>query len=94
MVPSGLLPAVKIDGDLITESMDIMLRLEQEFPERSLLPSPGSQESKALQVREGPRSELPVTQFTCNVGHDVCSFQVQDCLQKWSTGWQIVCQDE
>jgi hypothetical protein len=51
MVPSGLLPAVKIDGQLITESMDIMIQLEAQFPERPLLPAPGSQESKSLQVR-------------------------------------------
>eukprot|EP00271_Cylindrocystis_brebissonii_P002247 TRINITY_DN12698_c0_g1_i1.p1 TRINITY_DN12698_c0_g1~~TRINITY_DN12698_c0_g1_i1.p1 ORF type:complete len:542 (-),score=62.11 TRINITY_DN12698_c0_g1_i1:485-2110(-) len=32
MVPSGLLPAVKIDGQLLTESLDILLVLEQLFP--------------------------------------------------------------
>jgi glutathione S-transferase len=32
MVPSGLLPVVKIDGLVITESLDIMFEIERQFP--------------------------------------------------------------
>eukprot|EP00850_Spirogloea_muscicola_P010045 SM000058S18475 [mRNA] locus=s58:164541:166293:+ [translate_table: standard] len=46
MVPSGLLPAVHLDGQLITESLDIMLALEQELSDcKPLLPQPGTQEA-------------------------------------------------
>lgn len=31
-MPSGLLPVVKIDGRVITESLDIMFEIEQQFP--------------------------------------------------------------
>jgi glutathione S-transferase len=31
LVPSGMLPAVKIDGRLVTESLDIMFEIEKEF---------------------------------------------------------------
>jgi thiol-disulfide isomerase/thioredoxin len=49
MVPSGLLPAIKIDGELLTENMDILKRLEEKFPEKSpLLPSPESPEFAAV----------------------------------------------
>jgi thiol-disulfide isomerase/thioredoxin len=45
MVPSGLLPAVKIDSQLLTENMDIMKQLEEKFPDKTpLLPSPESPE--------------------------------------------------
>ena len=37
-VPSGLLPAVEVDGELITESDRIMFVLEAEFPDRPMLP--------------------------------------------------------
>ena len=37
-IPSGLLPVVEIDGNLITESLVIMQILEREFPERPTLP--------------------------------------------------------
>ncbi|KAK9811254.1 hypothetical protein WJX72_000670 [[Myrmecia] bisecta] len=47
-VPSGLLPAVEIDGHLITESMQIMRVLEEVFPERPLLPPAGSPESQRV----------------------------------------------
>lgn len=32
IVPSGLLPVVRIDGRVITESLDIMFEIEQQFP--------------------------------------------------------------
>ena len=31
MVPSGMLPALELDGDIITESDDILMALEGEF---------------------------------------------------------------
>lgn len=48
MVPSGLLPAVQIDGKLTTESLDIMLALEVAFPEVPLLPPAGSPGRRAV----------------------------------------------
>ena len=41
-VPSGLLPALELDGQLYTESDLIMRVLEERFPERPMLPSKGS----------------------------------------------------
>lgn len=44
-VPSGLLPAMELDGRLVVESADIMRILEEAFPEnKPLLPPKGSQE--------------------------------------------------
>ena len=31
-VPNGLLPAIELDGELMTESLQIMARIEREFP--------------------------------------------------------------
>ncbi|KAK9789005.1 hypothetical protein WJX73_000362 [Symbiochloris irregularis] len=42
-VPSGLLPAMELDGRLVIESDDIMKALEREFPDhKPLMPSPNS----------------------------------------------------
>lgn len=38
-VPSGLLPAIEIDGELITDSVVIMKILEEIFPEHKMMPS-------------------------------------------------------
>jgi glutathione S-transferase len=38
LVPTALVPAAKIDGKLIYESKDILLALEERFPEAPLLP--------------------------------------------------------
>lgn len=39
-VPGGLLPAIELDGQLITESLVIMQRIEQAFPDSpAMLPS-------------------------------------------------------
>ena len=43
-VPSGLLPAMELDGKLVIESADIMWALEEAFPESALLPPEGSRE--------------------------------------------------
>ncbi|CAI5489814.1 unnamed protein product [Closterium sp. Naga37s-1] len=41
MVPSGLLPVLKLDGRVITESLDIMFAIERAFPShKPLLPPP------------------------------------------------------
>ena len=49
-VPSGLLPAVEIDGKLITDSVVIMKILEDIFPDHKMMPSNknGGQDSKEL----------------------------------------------
>ncbi|KAI5084484.1 hypothetical protein GOP47_0000653 [Adiantum capillus-veneris] len=45
MIPSGLLPAIKLAGKVIPESLDIMMILEDSFPEhKPLLPSKTSLE--------------------------------------------------
>ena len=41
-VPSGLLPAMELDGELYTESDLIMQVLEERFPEKPMLPTKGS----------------------------------------------------
>ncbi|CAM9197623.1 unnamed protein product [Hapterophycus canaliculatus] len=51
-VPSGLLPAISLDGQLMTESLTIMQTLEAEFPEpRRMLPNRESLEfQQAVQL--------------------------------------------
>ena len=41
-VPSGLLPAMELDGEIIIESADVMAALEYAFPDRPLMPAKGS----------------------------------------------------
>ena len=41
-VPSGLLPAMELDGELVIESDDVMAALEAAFPDRPLMPAPGT----------------------------------------------------
>lgn len=41
-VPSGLLPAMELDGELYTESDLIMQVLEKRFPEKPLMSAKGS----------------------------------------------------
>jgi glutathione S-transferase len=43
MVPTALVPAAQIDGELVWESLDILLKLEEVFPTPALLPSPGTE---------------------------------------------------
>lgn len=46
-VPSGLLPAMELDGRLVIESDDIMKALEKEFPDnRPLMPPPTSPDQR------------------------------------------------
>lgn len=50
-VPSGLLPALELDGKLYTESATIAMLLEESFPEHNpLLPPQGDPERKAAEV--------------------------------------------
>ena len=43
-VPSGLLPAMELDGRLVIESDDIMRELERAFPDTALLPPQGTRQ--------------------------------------------------
>jgi len=47
-VPSGLLPVVELDGEIITESLVIMQILEQTFPEPCTLPEEAFDRANAL----------------------------------------------
>ncbi|MGK7922104.1 MAG: glutathione S-transferase family protein [Trichodesmium sp.] len=52
MVPTGLVPAVKIEGELVYESKDILLALEQKFDSCPLLPREPQERSVALEMIE------------------------------------------
>ncbi len=52
MVPTGLVPAVKIEGELIYESKDILLALENKFDSFPLLPKEPQERSVALDMIE------------------------------------------
>jgi glutathione S-transferase len=47
LVPTALVPAAKIDGQLIYESKDILLALEERFPEPTLLPEDATEQAAA-----------------------------------------------
>ncbi len=49
LVPTALVPAAKIDGNLVYESKDILLALEARFPEPPLLPTDPVERAVALQ---------------------------------------------
>ncbi|MCO5561106.1 hypothetical protein L7F22_014727 [Adiantum nelumboides] len=52
MIPSGLLPAVNLAGKVIPESLDIMMVLEDSFPQhKPLLPSKASLEKRSAVSR-------------------------------------------
>lgn len=53
-VPRGLLPAVEIDGKLMTESLDIMFMIESTFkdPERPMFPPEGPERNRAVKLLE------------------------------------------
>eukprot|EP00638_Chattonella_subsalsa_P003529 CAMPEP_0117752790 /NCGR_PEP_ID=MMETSP0947-20121206/11834_1 /TAXON_ID=44440 /ORGANISM="Chattonella subsalsa, Strain CCMP2191" /LENGTH=457 /DNA_ID=CAMNT_0005571537 /DNA_START=149 /DNA_END=1522 /DNA_ORIENTATION=+ len=53
-VPNGLLPAMELDGEFMTDSMRIMQVLEEAFPEKPMLPPPGSE----LRQRAGQLLQL------------------------------------
>ena len=52
MVPTGRVPAVKIEGELVYESKDILLALEQKFDGFPLLPKEPEKRSVALEMIE------------------------------------------
>ena len=52
MVPTGLVPAVKIEGELVYESKDILLALENKFDRFPLLPKEPQERSVALDMIE------------------------------------------
>ena len=47
-VPSGLLPVVELDGEIITESLVIMQILESTFPDNCMLPEDGFDRANEL----------------------------------------------
>jgi len=50
MVPGGLLPAIELDGQLMTESLPIMQVLDERFPgEPRMVPPPGTEERERAQ---------------------------------------------
>mmetsp|Transcript_5968 Transcript_5968/g.15363 ORF Transcript_5968/g.15363 Transcript_5968/m.15363 type:complete len:531 (+) Transcript_5968:148-1740(+) len=73
MVPSGQGPVAKIDGKVVADSAAIQRQLEAMFPERPLLPPPGSSERERADLL----NRLERTLFgawmqwlTSNWGHD------------------------
>lgn len=50
LVPSGLLPAISIDGNFMTESMDIMLKIESTFqsPYPNMIPTDDNDKMQAF----------------------------------------------
>eukprot|EP00931_Biecheleriopsis_adriatica_P087228 TRINITY_DN61729_c0_g1_i1.p1 TRINITY_DN61729_c0_g1~~TRINITY_DN61729_c0_g1_i1.p1 ORF type:complete len:516 (+),score=80.84 TRINITY_DN61729_c0_g1_i1:78-1625(+) len=52
LIPRGILPAMEIDGRLMTESLDIMFTIENTFPdpERPMFPSSGALRERAAQL--------------------------------------------
>jgi len=50
MVPSGLLPAVEYQGRVYTESLDIMLMIEDEFPNHNPLLPPDGRQNKVFKA--------------------------------------------
>ncbi|HAC64357.1 MAG TPA: glutathione S-transferase [Cyanothece sp. UBA12306] len=69
LVPTGLVPAVKIEGELVYESKEILLRLEEQFKQYPLLPEDPQEKAVALDMIEtcenGGFSRLAY-QFTMN----------------------------
>ncbi len=52
LVPTALVPAVKLEGQLIYESKDILLALEAQFPDPPLLPTDPEENAVARQLIE------------------------------------------
>lgn len=57
-VPRGLLPAIEIDGKLMTESLDIMFAIEKTFPDpaRPMFPPSGRERERAVRLLELERA--------------------------------------
>eukprot|EP00193_Tetraselmis_chui_P011082 CAMPEP_0177790602 /NCGR_PEP_ID=MMETSP0491_2-20121128/23450_1 /TAXON_ID=63592 /ORGANISM="Tetraselmis chuii, Strain PLY429" /LENGTH=239 /DNA_ID=CAMNT_0019312703 /DNA_START=225 /DNA_END=940 /DNA_ORIENTATION=+ len=61
MVPTGMVPAAKVDGKLIYESADILKALEESFPDTPLLPpsdDPMSQRAAELKLKAAFEAKL------------------------------------
>lgn len=52
LVPTALVPAAKFDGQLIYESKDILLALEERFPDPALLPENPTEQAMAYEEME------------------------------------------
>ncbi|MFQ4136964.1 glutathione S-transferase N-terminal domain-containing protein [Nodosilinea sp. PGN35] len=52
LVPTALVPAAKIDGQLVYESKDILLALEERFPDPALLPENPAEQAAAYEELE------------------------------------------
>jgi len=52
LVPTALVPAAKLDGQLIYESKDILLTLEERFPDPALLPENPTEQAAAYEEIE------------------------------------------
>ena len=50
--PLGQIPAVEIDGDVITQSLAIIDYLEEKYPQPKLLPTDLKKRAKARQIAE------------------------------------------
>ena len=61
-LPTTLVPAAKIEGELVYESKDILLALEKHFPEVPLLPS--DPEERAIADRWVEESETTPVKVT------------------------------
>lgn len=57
-VPRGILPAVELDGQIMTESMDIMVAIENMFPDpaRPMIPPAGPDRDSALELLQLERN--------------------------------------
>lgn len=52
MVPTALVPAAQINGELVYESKEILLKLEASFPERPLLPVDEAGRATAMELMD------------------------------------------
>jgi len=64
LVEGGKLPAIELDGELVTESLEIIARLEKEFPEHRLVPEPGSPNSDRYEKLMELEKELQSAWFS------------------------------
>jgi glutathione S-transferase len=64
IVPTALVPAAKIEGNLVYESKDILLALEERFPTPSLLPGDPEENAVARQwINESETSGFLATSY-------------------------------
>lgn len=96
-VPRGILPAVELDGQMMTESMDIMVAIENMFPDpgRPMIPPAGPDRDKALELLQlerqlfglwcqylfRPEARRSITEFEAGLG------KVDAVLASGDTPW-------